>query len=265
MKNIDPYIIEEDYAEKSQFDPNALEIINKVKKEWDKQISEDPEAIPNINLSNEDLTSMLYCIMNNKAKESDSLGIYTDNLIYNNYLKWKDFLKEEELTTFNYIYNKKGAKEAYNYLVDLSHTLDKRYIQDKQSKDAKHATSSIFNSYMASKASVFLGVPEAWKTLFSSAKAMIDKNIHGKEEQELYLTNTYSTSDTYRSAVAQRIAAYNDKLSFLYSTGMSMADTGLYLAMNIATGGTMSLPLSIGLMGSRAYSSTLNDMLGRYR
>ena len=222
--------------------------------------------------SDDELADVLYAIISgNGSFEIDSsslyyynsdggiVNVYSNDSILSNYVLWYSYLTDAEKSAFYYKYSY-SKSEALEYLESLSEMLNNRYVLDRKTKDEKFATE---NPFLASAYSVFVTPFEGTYAFLYSVSSLI-------RDEKIYTSHTYSTANIYRQTVASNIAAQekplSDVWSFLYSTGMSMADSALLLVADVATGGSsaaLRLLLSASLMGSRAYVSTLNDALDR--
>ncbi len=216
-----------------------------------------------ISLKNKEaLGTMIFAYLNNNEKvRSDGDFFYVNGIKVESFdftsinsVKWKNFMTAEELQVYNYIYNTQGGEAAYNWLNDISDNLDSRYIEYKQKQDSQWA---VDNQWLASVASVFKSPIEGIAAFANSLKAYVTG-------QDIQRSNVYMSSDVWRGAVGNDILANHGKVwAFVYNTGMSMADSVLLIGTNLATGGTMSSVLSVGMMGSRVYGTSLNDALDR--
>lgn len=226
-----------------------------------------------------DEVDALYYLLNgqvdhkgNVIKNGDtSFGIISDSGLFEHYAKWldnnenKEVITDEEIKTFNYIYNTEGTEKAFDYLDELKKEVDIRNVQVQGAKDSELAKEM---PILTSIGSVLLKPFYGLRGTLSS----FDNKMKGKE---LLRSDSYSASDIWRSSVAQNIATsfgtdeegkptlLGQGFSFAYSTGMSMSDSLYLQAMNSLTGGTMAPILSAAMMGSSAYTSTLNDGLSR--
>lgn len=191
---------------------------------------------------------------------SDSLGIhmFSDDAIWKNYLLWFSVMYDSEKAAFNYYYSQ-SEEEAIHYLESMSDLLDARYVESCQKRDTAYAKE---NPVKASLDSVFVTPINGISSFFYSIDSLIS-------DEEIRMSHTYNSGDVYRGTVGNMIASnenlgvFAEPLSFLYSTGMSMVDSTLLLAADLATGGSLRFLLSATLMGSRSYVSTLNDALSR--
>lgn len=168
--------------------------------------------------------------------------------------KWRYVMSDEEIGTFNYICNTEGYAKGYEHLEKIAPTLDKRYVQMKLEIAEKYAHN---NHFLASIGSVLYKPIEGISGAFYSLGCVLNGT-------KIWRSNIYSVADTWRSTVSNDISIINGKFAgFIYNTGMSMADSGLVIALTLATGGTCSFIFSTGVMGSSVYLSTLNEALDR--
>ena len=185
--------------------------------------------------------------------------------IISHYASWSKLMSDKEVEIFNYIYNtdtSANKDKAYQYLKDISKELDNRWLQNRTKEDEEFAGN---HHTLASIGSVVVTPVEGISALCYSLKEYANEKLHPEDKTaQIYRTDVYSSGDVWRSKVARDIAeTKGDLASFIYSTGMSMADSVSLIALSAATGGTATPVLSAGLMGSRAYVSTLNDSLDR--
>ena len=160
-------------------------------------------------------------------------------------------LKEEEIKVFNYILNKEGSQKAYEYILDISHELDNRWLAHKTEEDQEYAKE---HPFLASVASIVI-------TPFEGISAACYSTASYFKNVDIYRADVYSAGDVYRKSVSEEID--NDALRFVYDTGMSMADTTVLIGIGALTGGVGMPAISAVTMGSRAYVSCLNDCLDR--
>ena len=141
--------------------------------------------------------------------------------------KGYDKLNPEEIATYNYIYKTEGKDKAQTFLDDMEITLSKR-VYDEQTQRWEDAVDStggaILHSLLSVPASVFGAIPTAIESLTDA----IQGNEYNPYSSSKFLTNY--ASDT-RKYVGENIEENTDweifgqnVPSFLYSTGMSLAD-----------------------------------------
>ena len=172
------------------------------------------------------------------------------------------------LDDYNYI-NKLSGKERnqivkdFNNLKKEGYNTESLYKWYKRERDAESAaeTTRVYTDYadkhpvLGSLQSVGVrlmgAVPDAVK--YVSAKA--DKTYGGDGYINPEETGT-AISDAMRAKVSENIN--NDFGSFLYNTGMSMADFATLLPLNAVPGGQA---LSLGIMGTSAGVGAANDVI----
>lgn len=172
------------------------------------------------------------------------------------------------LDDYNYI-NKLSGKERNQIVKDFNNLKKEGYDTEslykwyKRERDAESAaeTTRVYTDYadkhpvLGSLQSVGVrlmgAVPDAVK--YVSAKA--DKTYGGDGYINPEETGT-AISDAMRAKVSENIN--NDFGSFLYNTGMSMADFTTLLPLNAVPGGQA---LSLGIMGTSAGVGAANDVI----
>ncbi len=157
----------------------------------------------------------------------------------------KNFLQQmtdSEIATFNYLYKTQGSDAAYSYIKDISGNLNAKQRMQEQEWWAEQANKDPFGS------SVFSVLESPLKGL-SYLGQMGDYMSDGTIDQnDGYNRSSYMNS-AIRDAVSQNFGAVG---SFLYQTGMSMAD---FLFNTAITGGNEALSLAI--MGTGAAADTV--------
>ncbi|MGN1371398.1 MAG: hypothetical protein ACI4XM_03900 [Candidatus Coprovivens sp.] len=184
---------------------------------------------------------------------NDYLSYYSLN---DETLKEHPILTEQEIQIINYLVNTGQIDEAYNYLERIIDVVDTRWYNAKRLEDQQWAEE---HPVLASVLSIIITPFEGIASMFTSLNHLITG-------EELRRVDIYSTGAVYRESVSAMIHENNEFLGFLYDTGMSMADTGCMIAVSVLTGGTgfvFNTLLSVGMMGSRVYVSSLNDALDR--
>lgn len=262
LEHIDPYINAPDFQEKSQYDPTigetTLDAINERVYGYDGyvNVSSKEEMIGLLSeaFNNEDSTLSYGYIFSNENNYYYATINSSDELFNHFLTDWSHLLTEEEKQIFNYIVNTEGADAAYQYLDEISATIDNRWYEQKQKEDIEWAQA---HPVLASIASVLLTPVEGMVAACHSLNTLITG-------AELRRTDVYSAGNTYRGAVSAHISEkYGAVWAFAYDTAMSMADTAALIGLNCLTGGTCTVLLSATTMGSRAYVSALNDALDR--
>lgn len=284
LNYIDKYQSKIDYSIKSQFNKDSLKIIDSAishyydqrefmdSYEYYSETDKQSYIVSKIQIDDiNDMVNMISCIINNEGVVDGkfikyegilldlSFASLTSNNLIQNFIDYAPIMSEDEKKSFNYVYNTEGVDSAYEYLNGILKNLDNRWSAKKTKEDAEYAKE---HPVMASLASVVTPLGEGTSAFFNSIRSLIlDKDILSSE--------VYNTSDAYRKSVSELIleAAAKESsgefLSFLYGTGMSMLDSLSLIGANILTGGSCSLALSAGIMGSKAYLSTLNEALER--
>ena len=261
LNNIDPYVNQPDFQEKSQYDSTigeiALDSINERVYGYDGYVfvNSKDEMIGLLSeaFNNEDSTLSYGYIYSNENYYFATITS-SDELFTHFLTDWSQLLTEEEKQIFNYIVNTKGADAAYEYLEEISSTIDNRWYEKKQQEDIEWAQA---HPVLASISSVLLTPVEGIVAACYSLNSLITG-------AELRRTDVYSAGNTYRGAVSAYIGENCGAVwAFAYDTVMSMADTAALIGLNCLTGGTCTVLLSATTMGSRAYVSALNDALDR--
>lgn len=261
LNYVDKYMTKEDFELNNKCSINTSEILEKLSKSKNNITISDSfgGSISKTYVNEEsDLVDVLMCMINDTSLvlsgANGVVNLDSDNNILEIFKKWIPFLTESEKEVINYIYNTEGSSQVYQYLENISKELDNRYVADKTQKDQEYASE---HPVLASLASIVVTPIEGLGAACYSINSLI-------REEEIRKTNTYSSGDVWRNQVANDIAQnYGGGWSFLYSTGMSMADSVSMIGVTVATGGVATPVISATLMGSRAYVSTLNDALDR--
>lgn len=185
------------------------------------------------------------------AADGEYCYIESNDPMLKDFLLWAPLMSDGEKRAYLYNYNKNGADAGYNYLKNASDMLDNRYVDKKLLADQEYAEK--YPGRASAKSVLYTPIEGLLAAGYSLTTLMTGNEIRQ--------SHVYSSGDTYRQTVAANIESPG--WSFLYSTGMSMADSAVLLGMNALTMGTMTPFLSVTLMGSRSYVSTLNDALDR--
>lgn len=172
--------------------------------------------------------------------------------------KGYDKLNDEEIAVYNYIYHNEGKEKAQEYLDDMEIMLTKRVYDEATQRWEDMADSGVG----ASVAMSALSVPSRIVGAFTGTMDSISDYIEGKEYNPygFYKMPTNYANDT-REYVGENIAESTDWEifgqnipSFLYQTGMSVADT--------AVGGTMfgkSYAVLMGLSSAQSRAKELTE------
>ena len=165
-------------------------------------------------------------------------------------------LNPEEIAYYNYIHNTKGEKEAQKFLDDIEISLQKR-VYDENTKMWKENSEGFWGGFFSSVASVPASVFGSIPTLVDT----VSDAIQGKEYNpySMYKGLSNYASDT-REYVGENIEEATEGWdiggmnipSFLYSTGMSIADN----LVGANTLGAAYLPL----MGTNAFHQKAKDL-----
>ncbi len=181
--------------------------------------------------------------------------------------KWINTATDDEIQVYNYIYNTEGHRKALEYVEDISPKLDLKYVLQLIEKDSKWATD---NKVIASSLNILLGWAYGLRAIGESLGSIINKD-------DLYLTNTYSTVDTYKQAITEYLAQDSEIVATLYSGGMTLVDSviagtflrgiaGSEIVFTDITTKTlgplgMSFLISGTFLGSKQYVTSLNNAL----
>ncbi len=274
MENINPYVMKDDFKSNNNFDTKSLETLENIKEKYNiKAPFQEPSLdVPKINITDKkEEVDILSCIINGEGNITNGY-LFLSNTTYeltsndeliNHYAIWSSEMSSKEKEIFNYLYNTdESREEAYQYLKSISKDLDKRWLATKTKEDKEFATQY---HGLASLGSVVITPIEGMSALCYSLKQYANEKINSDDKTaQIFRTDIYSSGDIWRNTVAEDIAKSDGNLaSFAYSTGMSMIDSISLIGATFATGGAGSLALSAGIMGSRAYVSTLNNALDR--
>lgn len=153
------------------------------------------------------------------------------------------FMNARQVGIYNYLYATKGKEEAEKYIEYIAPSLKAMYMQERQKNAAAAAAE---HPVGASVASVVLSPMKG----LSLAGQLTDYAVDGKvDPNEGYNWSTQLPA-TYRTEVS-RIAEdkWGKKGSFLYQTGMSIADNLFQIAI---TGGAEASVLAIMGTGAAA-------------
>lgn len=145
--------------------------------------------------------------------------------------KGYDKLTKEEIAVYNYIYATEGKKKAQEFLDDMEINLTKR-VHDERNASLKKKIDD--GGLMTRALYSALSVPESVIGNVTGATGSLKDKIQGKEYNPYgyYKSPTNFTTDTrgYTSAAIERENEWanvggTNLLSFLYQTGMSVADS----------------------------------------
>lgn len=220
-------------------------------------------------------------IVNNDIKAKTVLQKYYSLNLYNELkdeLGHKGYKTDEQIDS---ILKSKTQKDSFDYISNLSEdernqiekdfinlsvagydkdNLYKWYKRESNAKIADEVNGNIKDfaddhPVVASAASVGLRLAGAVPDAVKYVSAKIDKNNGG--DGYINPNETYTAmSDNIRAKVSENID--NDFGSFLYNTGMSMADFASLLPINAVPGGQA---LSLGIMGTSAGVGAANEVI----
>ena len=264
LNYIHPYINSEDFATNNNPSTNYAQTIDNILGKYKNVQTYDYNVNPPTGYINskEDIVNIVGAMLNGDVTISGGyvvtstavVAIGSNDLTLKHFEKWLPFITEEEKQIFNYIYNTEGIDATYEYILGISDNLDQRWLADKTKSDQEFASE---HPVLASIGSVLLTPIEGISAISYSISSYL-------RDIEISRTDVYSSGDVWRGTVANDIAQnYGEGWSFLYSTGMSIADSATLIAANLATGGIVAPALSASIMGSRVYVSTINDALDR--
>ena len=292
--NVRKYIINDDFLENCSYDPTIKDDIlhampspdyNTGSYDRTTHVNADKEMVVKyiLAMANGDILPSNYLLIGLDQYQIGSTDPTLQFLIIN-YADWlsqtdengNPTITEEEIAVLNYIYNTSDnpIEDLYNYLkyendtndtndtnitnITLADKLDERWVYNQQKKDEEFVKE--WGGVAASIATVFHAPVEGIGAAIYSYSAVLNN-------QKIARSGVYSSSDVIRGTISNNIGeTYGKNWQFVYDTGMSMADSAYLIALTYATGGgSLAIRglLSAGLMGSRAYVSTLNDALDR--
>lgn len=155
----------------------------------------------------------------------------------------KQFMTDDEIATFNYLYAKMGKEQAYHYFDYIKNDL--QYRRRKQMEDSAREYAKE-HPVIGSVNTVLQG-PLKGVGYFYQAADMLDD---GKLEQNAEYNKFSYANNSIRDEVSQKIAKnWGPAGSFLYQTGMSMAD---FIYTTGISGGNQTLALAIMGTGAAA-------------
>lgn len=168
------------------------------------------------------------------------------------------FLTDEERDIYNYLYNVQGKEPAQEFLKSIGSYLNKRNREAEAREWTRIATENPISSITSNIVSVPLN---AIGGVLGSAAAAADR-MQGKEiDQNAGEFRLTRIPAEIRGAVAEKISDTwaGDTGSFLYQTGMSMADFLFTTAVTggFSGGGKVAEALNLGIMGSTAAANSV--------
>ena len=206
----------------------------------------------------QDTADVVYEYLNNPSKRkaiTDSITIATNGTsVFDADLYER--LSPEEIKTFNYIYNNEGNEAANKFLKDMEITLSKREY-DEKSGGWKSASDGIGGGILHSA----LSLPASLVGGISSIGENLNSLITGSEYNPYSSANWRSNyASDVRENVGENIAnatkgfeIFGQNISsFLYQTGMSLADS--------YAGARLLGPLYMATMSSNAFQQKAKDM-----
>ena len=174
-------------------------------------------------------------------------GFRTGNGEINSYYAW---LNEDEKEVFNHLY-KQSPEKAYEFMDFMADELERRERVNNEEYMSALAEKSPVGASMLS-VSTALGSPIAVASDIASAVKTGEFNTNAWANQFSYVPKAI------RETVSNNIAAnspFGQAGSFLYNTGMSMADN---MAQMFITGG-MSQASILALMGNQVFANAVTD------
>lgn len=165
-------------------------------------------------------------------------------------------MNDDEIGIYNYLYATEGKESAEKYLEDIEVMLTKR-LSDAQAEDIKQAVDdSVLSSIALSAVSPILNVGGS---IYSGIDSL-GSALSGEKKNPYNIYNSgVNMSSAIRNEVSDNIAESTDweiggvnVPSFLYNTGMSMADS----AVGAVSFGKAFTPL----MGMSAYQQTAKEL-----
>lgn len=173
------------------------------------------------------------------------------------------------LDDYNYI-NKLSGKERNQIVKDFNNLKKEGYDTEslykwyKRERDAESAaeTTRVYTDYadkhpvLGSLQSVGVRLTEAVPDAVKYISTDLDKKYNGGDGYINPEETGTAISDAMRAKVSENIN--NDFGSFLYNTGMSMADFASLLPLNAVPGGQA---LSLGIMGTSAGVGSANEVI----
>lgn len=169
-----------------------------------------------------------------------------DNSPYKHYDKY-DYLKEEEIAVYNFIYERDGKKDAQQYLESLQSTLEARKAEDVKNEAYDFGQNIPVISDAAAIGLSFASAAQYAASLPLSAST-------GRTRRILTADASNAIRKARTNSVDWKIGDF-DVFDFVYNTGMS----GLESAAAMATLG----PAGGVVLGLNAAAQTTNDLLDR--
>lgn len=171
-------------------------------------------------------------------------GFRTGDGAMNSYYAW---LNDEEKQVFNHLY-KQSPEQAYEFMDFMADELEKRERTKNEEYMSALADKDPVGMSMLS-VSTALGAPIAAVSQLGSLAKDGEFDVNGWGNQFSYIPTTI------RKKVSENIAEKSEVGSFLYNTGMSMADNFAQMAM---TGGTSQAAVLL-MMGTKVFADTVTE------
>ena len=233
------YMDAEDYKEKSEYKPSKGK-----KDKWWQDTSDNIYEYIN-DFDGKTRTRL----QSNHDKYQVDAPIYTPSEYADMGL---DYLTDDEIGVYNYIYATKGKSEANKFLSEMKITLNKRATDETTEGIKKAVDDSAVTSALLSIASIPMNVGGA---IYGAVESLSGEN----NPYSIYHGVSNIASDV-RAEVGSNIAEKTKGLeilgqnvpSFLYNTGMSIGDS----VMGIASFGKFYTPL----MGMSAYQQKSKEL-----
>ena len=171
--------------------------------------------------------------------------------------KGYDKLLPEEVAVYNYLYETEGKKQAQKYLDENEMTFQKRTYEELTAKWDEN-TDTVGGAILGSALSIPTNIVGAFPTLVDAAKDFVlgkEYNPYSPYKRGTNYTldtRKYVGEDIEKATKGYEIAGQNIP-SFLYSTGMSIADS----AVGAATLGKYSALV----MGTSAFHQKAKEMV----
>jgi len=159
-------------------------------------------------------------------------------------------LTDEEKEVFNHLY-KQDPNKAYEFMDFMKDELEKRERQNNEQAAAEFATENPVAASMMSVTSA-MGSPIAVASDLVSLAKTGEFNTNSWANQFSYIPQAIRT--TVSNNIAEN-SPLGEAGSFLYNTGMSMADN---IAQMLFTGG-MSQSAILALMGTQVFANTVTE------
>ncbi len=162
------------------------------------------------------------------------------------------YMEEPEVAMYNYLYAGQGAEAAQKYVAGLEPELNRRRTEETTGQVREWAGKSPLNAALASAGSVLISPISG----FDAAVGQLAAKARG---EEIDPNAEYNMFSNVKNAVRDEVGGmveenFGPAGSFLYSTGMSMADM---LADAAVAAGNPAVAST--LIGSRSFAETVID------